>query len=208
MTAVYVRRLFDQHAPRFDDSLLNRLAYSAPQKLFDAVTAAAGGHWRVGSMLDLGCGTGLAGAAFRGAVDRLVGVDVSSGMIEQARAKGLYDQLVVGELVGFLHSEAANSTRYHLIVAADVFVYASDLAPIADAAARVLAPGALFAFTVETHPGEGMVLQPTLRYAHGKAHVHAALADAGLRPVTIDAVSTRTENGAPVPGLLAISVAK
>jgi len=208
MTAVYVRRLFDQHAPRFEDSLLNRLAYSAPQKLFDAVTAAAGGRLRLGSMLDLGCGTGLAGAAFRGAVERLVGVDVSSGMIEQARAKGLYDRLVVGELVGFLRSEAEIVARYHLIVAADVFVYASDLAPITDAATRVLAPGAFFAFTLETHTGEGVVLQPTLRYAHGEAHVRAALADAGLRLVGIDGVSTRTESGVPVPGLLVISVAK
>jgi predicted TPR repeat methyltransferase len=206
MTAVYVRRLFDQHAPRFEDSLLNRLAYSAPQKLFDAVTAAAGGRLRLGSMLDLGCGTGLAGAAFRGAVERLVGVDVSSGMIEQARAKGLYDRLVVGELVGFLRSEAEIAARYHLIVAADVFVYASDLAPISHAAARVLAPGAFFVFTLETHTGEGVVLQPTLRYAHGGAHVRAALADAGLQIVRIDGVSTRTENSVPVPGLLVISV--
>jgi predicted TPR repeat methyltransferase len=208
MTAVYVRRLFDQHAPRFEDSLLNRLAYSAPQKLFDAVTTAAGGRLRLGSMLDLGCGTGLAGAAFRGAVERLVGVDVSSGMIEQARAKGLYDRLVIGELVGFLRSEAEMAARYHLIVAADVFVYASDLAPITNAAAHVLAPGAFFAFTLEAHMGAGVVLQPTLRYAHGEAHVRAALADAGLRPVSIDRVSTRTESGVPVPGLLTISVAE
>ena len=132
----------------------------------------------------------------------------SNGMIEQARTKGLYDRLVVGEFMEFLRSEAEIAAGYHLIVAADVFVYASNLAPIADAAARVLAPEGFFAFTVETHAGAGVVLQPTLRYAHGEAHVRAALADAGLRPASIDRVSTRTENGVPVPGLLAISVAK
>jgi predicted TPR repeat methyltransferase len=204
MTAVYVRRLFDQHAPRFDDSLLNRLAYSGPQKLLDAVTAAVGER-RFGSMLDLGCGTGLAGAAFRPYVDWLVGVDVSGGMVDEARTKGLYDRLVVGELVQFLGSEAEVQAHVHLIVAADVFVYASDLAPIADAVARVLAPGGLFAFTVETHAGQDVVLQPTLRYAHGLDHVRAALAGGGLRPLAVEAVSTRTENGVPVPGLLAMA---
>jgi predicted TPR repeat methyltransferase len=205
MTAVYVRRLFDQHAPRFEDSLLNRLAYSGPQKLLAAVTAAAGGRLRIGSMLDLGCGTGLAGAIFRPYVDWLVGVDLSGGMIEEARTKGLYDRLVVSELVQFLDGEAQILAHYHLTVAADVFVYASDLAPIAHAVAGVLAPGGFFAFTTETHAGEGVVLQQTLRYAHGADHVRRALTDAGFRLLALEAVSTRTENGTPVPGLLAIA---
>lgn len=206
MTATYIRRLFDQHAPRFEDSLLNRLAYSGPQKLLDAAVTAAGGRLSAGSMLDLGCGTGLAGAAFRPCVDFLTGVDVSSGMVDQARAKGVYDRLVVGELVQFLAHEADILVKYHLIVAADVFVYSSDLSPIAAAAARVLAPNGMFAFTVETHSGHGAVLQQTLRYAHGENHVRAALAGANLQPVLIEPASARTEQGEPVPGLLAIAM--
>jgi predicted TPR repeat methyltransferase len=206
MTATYVRRLFDQHAPRFEDSLLNRLAYSGPQILLDAAVSAAGGRLRVGSMLDLGCGTGLAGAAFRPCVDFLTGVDVSGGMVDQARAKGVYDRLVVGELAQFLAREADILAKYHLIVAADVFVYSSDLSPIAAAASRVLAPNGMFAFTVETHSGPGVALQPTLRYAHGENHVRAALAGANLQPVLIERASARTEQGEPVPGLLALAM--
>jgi predicted TPR repeat methyltransferase len=209
MTAVYVRRLFDQHAPRFEDSLLNRLAYSAPRKLLDAITTAAGGHVHIASMLDLGCGTGLAGATFRPCVDRLVGVDLSGGMVEEARAKGIYDRLVVSDLMQFLADEAGEAkTRYDLIVAADVFVYIRDLAPVACAVARIVAPTGFFAFTVETHMNQGVVLAPTLRYAHSEAYVRAALADARFRALTVDAVSTRTENGVPVSGLLAIATPK
>jgi predicted TPR repeat methyltransferase len=204
MTATYVRRLFDQHAPRFEDSLLNRLAYSGPQKLLDAAIVA-GGRLRVDSMLDLGCGTGLAGVAFRPHVDRLTGVDVSGGMINQAAAKGVYDRLVVSELVQLLTQEADMLAKYHLIVAADVFVYSSDLIPIANAAARVLAPKGLFAFTAETHPGDGVLLQQTLRYAHGDNHVRTALAGANLQPIFFERVSARTEQGKPVPGLVAIA---
>src|SRR5579871_3891982 len=68
MTETYVRRLFDQHAADFDASLTERLNYSGPQLLLDAVSrasAAAARPAHFATMLDLGCGTGLAGAAFR-----------------------------------------------------------------------------------------------------------------------------------------------
>jgi predicted TPR repeat methyltransferase len=203
MTGTYVRRLFDQHAPDFDRALVERLDYRAPGLLLAAVRPPDGQRFRLGSVLDLGCGTGLGGAAFRPYCDWLVGVDISPGMIEQARAKGLYDRLVVAELREFLTGEAG--AQHHLALAADVFVYCSDLAPIAAAVARVLAPGGLFAFTVETHAEPGVRLQETLRYAHGAAHVRAALSAACLRVVQLAETSTRTEKGVPVPGLLVVA---
>jgi len=207
MTAVYVRRLFDQHAPEFDQALVERLDYCGPGLLFGAVCAVAKNPQRLGSVLDLGCGTGLAGAAFRPFCDWLAGVDISPGMIEQARNKALYDRLLVSDLTQFLLAEAGAS--YDLVLAADVFVYCSDLAPIAKAVAAVLAPGGLFAFTVETlddfGDDPGVRLQETLRYAHGAQHVRTAIAAAGLRLLRLAAASTRSEKGAPVPGLLAVA---
>jgi predicted TPR repeat methyltransferase len=206
----HVRRLFDQHAPRFDESLLQRLDYRAPQLLLDAVTAAAGSAGRparFAAILDLGCGTGLAGAAFRSAVDRLTGVDLSAAMIDEARRKAIYDRLETGELVGFLAAEAAAEARYDLVVAADVLVYVEDLAVVAAAVRRVLAQGGLFGFTVETHPGDGVLLRESLRYAHGAAHVRAAMAGAGLALARLTEVSTRTEKGEPVAGLLGVAAA-
>lgn len=209
MSPAYVRGLFDQYATRFDDAL-SRLSYRAPALLREAVEAACrvrGRRMRFGSMLDLGCGTGLAGASFRPYVDWLVGVDLSSGMIGQARAKGLYDQLEVGDIAAFLAAEAARDASYHLIVAADVFVYLADLRPIVAAVARVLAADGIFAFTVETHAGDDVRIGEKLRYAHGAAHVRAAVADAGLALLELAEASTRTENGVPVTGLLVVAAA-
>ena len=203
MTGVYVRRLFDQHAPDFDEALVQRLDYRGPELLLEAVRPAGGQRFRLGSVLDLGCGTGLSGAAFRPHCDWLVGVDISSGMVEQARAKGLYDRLVVADLNEFLQAEAG--AKHHLALAADVFVYCSDLAPIAAGVASVLAPGGRFAFTVETHGDPGVRLQQTLRYAHSPAHVRAAIAGAGLSLQALEEMSTRNENGVPVPGLLVLA---
>lgn len=205
MTTTYVRRLFDQHAASFDETLLQRLDYCGPAVLLDAVRSATGRRPRIGSMLDLGCGTGLGGAAFRPYADWLVGVDISPGMVAKARAKGLYDRLAVLDLLHFLDADAQSQARYHLVVAADVFVYARDLVPIAAAAARVLTPDGLFAFTVETHAGDGVVLQQTLRYAHGTPHVRAAIADAGLNLVALNHAATRRETGAPVPSLVVVA---
>jgi predicted TPR repeat methyltransferase len=198
-----VRRLFDQHAPDFDEALLTRLDYRAPNILKAAVEGVKGRPLRLGSLLDLGCGTGLAGAAFRPCCDWLVGVDLSPDMIAQARAKGLYDQLTVGDLTENL--VAAAGAQHHLVLAADVFVYCSGLAPIVSAVSRVLTPDGLFAFTVEAHEGRGVVLRPTLRYAHGADHVRASIEAAGLRLLHLSEVATRTESGAPVAGLVVVA---
>jgi predicted TPR repeat methyltransferase len=208
MTATYVRRLFNAHASRFDESLLQRLDYRAPQLLLDAVSRPAGEERRFASMLDLGCGTGLAGQAFRNRVAYLSGIDLSAAMIEEARRKAIYDRLAMGDLLEFLAAEHAAGIRHDLIIAADVFVYLPDLTPVVAFAARALAPSGLFAFTVETHAGDGVLLGETLRYAHGASHVRAAIADAGLDLSYLAEVTTRTEKGEPVPSLLAVAAAR
>jgi predicted TPR repeat methyltransferase len=206
MTETYVRRLFDQHAPDFDQALLERLEYRAPELLREAAASICqmlGRPMSFANMLDLGCGTGLAGQAFRPFASHLTGVDLSPGMVEQARGKGVYDRLEAAELVQFLRGEPAKS--YDLVLAADVFVYVADLAPALSGIGRVLTPGALLAFTVETHDGEDVRLAPTLRYAHADGYVRAELGAAGLKPVRMSETSVRTEKGVPVPSLLVIA---
>jgi predicted TPR repeat methyltransferase len=203
MSPAYVRTLFDQYAPRFDEALKG-LAYGAPARLREAVERSRP-NVIFDHMLDLGCGTGLAGAAFRPPVRRLVGVDLSPAMVAQARAKEIYDRLDTGDLLRFLAAEAGHDRTYDLVIAADVFVYLFDLVPVAAAVARVLGPNGLFGFTVETHHGEGVELGAKLRYCHSVEHVRGAVAAAGLRLLELSRVATRTEAGEDVPGLLALA---
>jgi predicted TPR repeat methyltransferase len=208
MSESYVRRLFDQYAGRFDTALTERLSYRGPAMLRDAVETvmrAAGRPLHFAALLDLGCGTGLGGAAFRDCTDRLVGVDLSPAMVAQAEAKGFYDRLAAADLAAFLADEAAEGAHYDLVLAADVFVYVNDLAPVMIAIARVLAPGAVVALTVETHGGDGVKLLPTLRYAHGEKYIRDVLAAAYLEPLHLAAAAVRTEKGAPVDSLVVVA---
>jgi predicted TPR repeat methyltransferase len=208
MSEAYVRRLFDQYAARYDAALTEHLAYRGPALLREAIEKAmqaAGRPLRFDSMLDLGCGTGLGGAAFRAVVDWLVGVDLAPAMVAQAAAKGLYDRLVTADLTDFLADEAGRAANYHLIIAADVFVYVNDLAPIMAAVAGVVAPGGIFAFTVETHSSDGVKLLPTLRYAHSEDYVRDALHAVELAPTYVAAAPVRSEKGVPVDSLVVIA---
>src|SRR5262245_11306374 len=206
MTEGYVRARFDGYAREFDDALTTGLNYCAPELLFRAVEAAhTGQRMKFGSVLDPGCGTGLAALPFRPSSDWMVGIDLSPGMLAQARIKGLYDRLVEYEILAFLVSEMQIGARYHLVLAGDVFMYFNDLGPVLKAAARVSASSGHVAFSVETHDGNGVILRETLRYAHSEAHVRNALAAAGFKPLSVDIASTRSEKGLPVPGLIVVA---
>ncbi len=211
MSSAYVRTLFDQYAPRFDGAL-EALAYRGPPLLLDAVTRARPVA-TFAAALDLGCGTGLAGAAFRPRVAHLTGVDLSPGMIARCAAKGIYDRLETGEIAAFLEAERIAQRRYDLVIAADVFAYLYDLAPVVQAAADVLERGGIVAFTVETHgddlgDSDGVTLGEKLRYRHGAGHVRAAVMAAGLEIVELAPASMRNEAGAAVPGLVAVALCR
>ncbi len=208
MTAPYLRRLFDQYAGRYDAALTEHLHYRGPAVLLQAVKSALkhlGPPLHFASVLDLGCGTGLAGAVFRPFAGRLVGVDLSAAMIARAQAKGDYDRLVVGNLAAFLCDEIAKDATYDVVLAADVFVYVHDLAPILVDIARVLTSHGLVAFTTETHPAPGVALLPTLRFAHGEPFLRDAIAAAGLKLLAFERAAIRTEKGTPVDGLVVVA---
>jgi predicted TPR repeat methyltransferase len=206
MPQAYVRALFDQYAPKFEAALVDDLGYRGPSLLFKAVLATRAAVRKPAFFkraIDLGCGTGLAATAFAKEVDHFTGIDLSPRMIERARATGLYAQLEVAEMVEGLRGKPDASAD--LILAADAMVYLSELAAILGEAKRVLVPGGLLAFTLETHGGDGVVLGEGLRYAHGAPYVRASLAAAGLTLSRLDQLSARNEDNAPVPGLVVVA---
>ncbi len=189
----YVVRAFDAYALTFEEHLLKNLHYQAPallRKLVGQVPAATL------EVLDLGCGTGLAGAGFRPAARRLVGVDLSGEMIARARERGIYDELIVGDILEPLQTPNA----FDLILAADVFVYIGDLRPVFDAVSKALRPGGRFAFTVEAYNGEGFTLLDTGRYAHAESYIRGLALTTGLEPLDYLKAPLRREHAEKIEG--------
>jgi predicted TPR repeat methyltransferase len=156
-------------------------------------------------VLDLGCGTGLVGAAIRPLANRVTGVDLSARMLARARSRGCYDRLSVGDIESFVHDEPADS--YDVVAAADVFTYLGSLADVFAETARILRRGGHFAFSVEAlaaHGTHGYQLQPTGRYAHSAEYLktHAHQHDLTFRHLA--AASIRKQSEKPVPGWIAV----
>jgi predicted TPR repeat methyltransferase len=202
----FVTGLFERAAPDFD-MVLESLGYQAPQLVFQSASAVLDPGAVAMDVLDLGCGTGLCGDCFRPLARRLVGVDLSPGMLERARVRGCYDELICKELTAYIRQ---CEERFDLVIAADVFCYFGDLTAVFAAIAPLLRPGGRFVFSVEEMSADaaavnGFTLLEHGRYAHGASYVEHILARAGLAPVAMRPGMLRFERGAPVQGLVAVA---
>ena len=153
-------------------------------------------------MLDAGCGTGLCGPLVALYARRLVGVDLSEGMLVHAKEKNVYHALIKAEFTDYLQN---NSEAFDLIVSADTLVYFGDLRRVLATAARALRPNGLFVFTLEHMVGGEADVDYHLelhgRYSHAPAYVERLLAAVRLLPEIVHA-ELRMESGVPVAGLV------
>jgi predicted TPR repeat methyltransferase len=201
LPAAHVKTLFDETAARFEESLIDRLDYRAPQLLADAIRPHLDHLPSPRTVIDLGCGTGLAGAQVRAWATRLDGIDLSPAMIAEAARKQVYDSLRIADLLAA--DDIAH--RYALAIAADVLCYLGDLAPAFAAIAARLVPGGYLAFTVEEGQGEPFRLGPAQRYRHDPAALRSWLAAAGFDVVSAQRATLRLERRAPVAGLVIVA---
>jgi predicted TPR repeat methyltransferase len=175
----YIRRTFDEFAGHYDETMLDRLGYRGHTQLrhmADAVLPRDGGPWRI---LDLGSGTGLVGEAFKDLArgGRLHGIDLSPRMTEAARRRGIYDELIVGDVETIL---ASPGHSYNMVLAADTMSYFGDLARVFSGVATRLEPGGFFLFAVESMPGESWELTARKTFRHSETYMRKAAEAAGF----------------------------
>ncbi|MFC5460861.1 tetratricopeptide repeat protein [Massilia niabensis] len=200
--ASYVTALFDQYAGHFDRHLTGVLAYRTP----GLVEAALARHVAATMLdtVDLGCGTGLCAPTLRPRSRSLAGVDLSSRMLEQASATGLYDELACADIEAFL---TGRPEAFDLVVAADVLVYFGDLAPLFAQVRAALRPGGWFCFSTEALDSTGagdFVLLPSNRYAHSLAYLQRLARDHGFALAEAERAAVRSEHGAAITGNLLV----
>lgn len=202
----YVAELFDQTAERFDEILVERLGYAVPMQLREWFEARGIGD--LGRLLDLGCGTGLAGLALADRAAEITGVDLSEAMLDEAAERGCYDALYIGDAAAFLEGHPPDEPLFDTIVATDMLPYLGAVEPLFAGAAKCLASGGLFGFSTEALRDEATATYAVgraHRFAHTASYLQQGLAAAGFAPIAFEPIVVRHNEGEPVHGHLVLA---
>jgi predicted TPR repeat methyltransferase len=197
--AAFVAASFDAYAENFEEELRTSLHYRGPEQILERMERVFGAGAGALDVCDAGCGTGVLGPLLRPFARSLQGVDLSPRMLDKARERGVYDQLVTADLAEHLGRCPA---AFDVITAADVFVYIGDLGPVLAAVRGALREGGCFFFTVERADGDGYELHLDGRYAHAERYLRAAAEAAGLAVLSLEEEVLRRERGLPVRALI------
>mmetsp|Transcript_30694 Transcript_30694/g.67407 ORF Transcript_30694/g.67407 Transcript_30694/m.67407 type:complete len:246 (-) Transcript_30694:73-810(-) len=217
-----IEDLFDSYADTFDSHLLEGLRYNVPNLMREQFAAFEEGSCASATCrttttttgsnnerrrpfarcLDLGCGTGLAGVAFRDVCDYLEGNDLSSEMVAKAQAReGVYDAVGHGDAVNCLRRQPDASVD--LLLSADVVMYVFSLPRLLEQAKRALRRDGLFIFSTESLDDAegiagGVVERESRRFAHSRDYVMSA-AD-GFDLGSVDNFAVRNDDGKAIRG--------
>jgi predicted TPR repeat methyltransferase len=164
----YVKNLFDDYAHRFNDSLVNNLQYNLPFIIKELILELNKEKLEFNNVIDLGCGTGLAGKSLRDISSNLTGVDVSKNMISEAKKLDIYDNLLVGDIVEEL---SLMEDKFDLLIALDVLIYVGDAKSIFQIVRKSCQLDSLFIFSVEIQEENGYALLKSARYAHSDRYI-------------------------------------
>lgn len=187
---IFAEKLFDNFADNYE-LVLKKINYSLPRRLHDLAGNVKG------TIVDLGCGSGLVGQALKNAQNQIIGVDVSRNMLHLAAQKGVYKQLIKGDIVAFCQKKL-NEIKPDLIVAADVLGYIGNLSPLFAAL-----KGQKICFSIEVLTEDGdYKLNDAGRYLYNEAYIANLLQQNGFTHINKFEAVLRQEDGKDVNGLL------
>ena len=184
---IVTEKLFDHFADHYE-LVMQNLDYSAPM----AVRRIAGSV--EGRIADIGCGSGLVGVALKKDNISLIGVDVSVEMLNQARQKNIYDELIKSDALEFLR----HRSDFDWIIAADVLEYIPHIEDFI-----CLAKGKNIIFTIEKSDDDiPYSMRKNGRIQHNPNYVENLLQANGFCDILREDLVLRTENGVAVNGCI------
>lgn len=138
------RALYRDWAATYDRTMMDGLRYLTPARTAGLLADSL--EDRDTAILDVGCGTGLAGAELAAAGFAVIdALDYSPEMLAVAARRDIYRALIEADLNLSL---AIGDAAYGALIATGTFTHAHVGADCLDELFRILAPGGLFACTV------------------------------------------------------------
>ena len=196
----YVEGLFDNYADKFENSLVENLEYKIPRLIAEMILK----HSKInalGSIMDLGCGTGLLGTEIRQFCEYLEGIDLSRKMLDEAQKKNIYDKLVKVDIIFYLSNATLN---FDYFVSTDVFVYIGDLSDVFKLIKSRNKTGGKLAFSTEDYDGDGFFLEKSGRYSHSKKYIEGLCKKFGYKLCHFETQALRKDKNRYIRGGLYI----
>jgi predicted TPR repeat methyltransferase len=165
----YVEGLFDNYADKFEISLVDNLEYKSPRVIAEMIIKDSEFDL-LGSIMDLGCGTGLFGVEIKQFCEHLEGIDLSGKMLDKAKEKNVYNKLIKKDIIDYLSTESLN---FDYFISTDVFVYVGDLYEVFRLIKFRNKTGGKLAFSTEDYDGDGFFLEQSGRYSHSKKYIES-----------------------------------
>ena len=134
---------YDQWASEYDQDLDEVFAWNAPQTGAGVLARLVAAD---SAVLDAGAGTGLAGKCLADAgFTNIAAMDLSQGMLEEARKKNVYNsfhQMTLGETLGF------ETDQFDAVISIGVFTLGHAPVDSFDELVRVTRPGGYVVFSL------------------------------------------------------------
>ena len=192
----YVEGLFDNYASTFEDSLVKQLDYQVPRVIADIILKDSEFE-QLGSILDLGCGTGLFGTQIKHNYTYLEGIDLSGNMLAEAKKKSAYSKLIKQDITDYLSNADLN---FDYFVATDVFIYIGNLSDVFRLIKYRNQKGGKFVFSTEHFDGDGFFLEETGRYSHSKKYIEDLAKTFNYKICHFEVQSLRREQNKQING--------
>lgn len=184
----FVKDLFDRYAGYYDAQMHEGVHYQVPEQLYRLFEEHVVAAPRTLTLIDLGCGTGLAGELFRAQAKRLIGIDLSSYMLEQARQKNIYDDLQQADIQNAVSALAHQSID--VFIAADVLGYIGKLDDLFESIYNALKPGGYWIFSIESGD-QDIALSEHVRFTYSDAYIHQLCERMGFHVIANDVIELR-----------------
>jgi predicted TPR repeat methyltransferase len=192
----YVEGLFDNYAAKFENSLVDSLEYKIPRVIAEMIIKDSKFDL-LGSIMDLGCGTGLFGMEIKQFCEHLEGIDLSEKMLDKAKGKDVYNKLIKQDIVTYLSNESLN---FDYFISTDVFIYIGDLYDVFRLIKSRNKTGGKLAFSTEDYDGDGFFLEQSGRYSHSKKYIESLCKKFGYELRHFETQALRKEKNQYISG--------